>query len=232
MYHNIQIKPDAIFIADAHYNHNRQELFELLSHTRASQIFLMGDIFDFLCSEVDYFIEQNYELITLIKHLSTSREIIYLEGNHDFLLKDIFDKVVVVSRVSQPLIATLDDKKIALAHGDIFTPMSYDIFTKIIRNRYFLKFLNMIDFNNIISISVNEWLKQKIICHDMNDFEQFAKNRIKLYKKYNVDTIIEGHFHQGKNYKNYFNIPSYSCSKQLYAKLDYKSTQTYLKYCK
>ncbi len=225
MFHNIQIQSDAIFIADAHYNHNRQELFELLSHTRSSQIFLMGDIFDFLCGEIDYFIKQNYELITLIKHLSLSRQIIYLEGNHDFLLNDIFDKVIVIPRKQQPLIVTFEDNKVALSHGDIFTPISYNIYTSIIRNKYFLKFLNMIDFNNIISIYVNEWLKQKDICHDIDDFESFAINRISLYKNYNVDMIIEGHFHQGKRYKNYFNIPSYTCTNKTYARINDKSIQ-------
>lgn len=226
----IQISSDAIFIADAHYNHNRQELFELLSHTRASQIILMGDIFDFVCSYVDYFIEQNYELITLINHLSVSRQIIYLEGNHDFALEKVFKNVLIVPRSKQPLIANLGAQKLALAHGDIFTPFSYNLFTALIRNKYVLKFLNSIDFNYNISIGINNWLKQKSICYTMANFDHFAHQRIQLYKRYNVDIIVEGHFHQGKSFKNYYNIPSYSCDNQKYGTIDNKEIITWRNY--
>ncbi|MGB3751545.1 MAG: UDP-2,3-diacylglucosamine diphosphatase, partial [Arcobacteraceae bacterium] len=54
------IQDNAIFIADAHYNDSRTQLYKLLlllqkGTLSCSQIFLMGDIFDFLSSEIKYF---------------------------------------------------------------------------------------------------------------------------------------------------------------------------------
>lgn len=51
----VKLKQEAIFIADSHYNkYNRIELLELLQTCSAPQIVLLGDIFDFLCGQVDF----------------------------------------------------------------------------------------------------------------------------------------------------------------------------------
>ena len=150
------IKEGAIFIADAHYDYTkREELIDFLKEIQlkereCSQLFLMGDIFDFLCDEVDYFQEINYKLIDLIDTISHQIETIYFEGNHDYSLEDTFPKVRVIPRVQQPVLCQLNNRKIALAHGDIFTPKGYEIYTALIRNHYFLNFLNFLDFGNLL----------------------------------------------------------------------------------
>jgi UDP-2,3-diacylglucosamine pyrophosphatase LpxH len=48
-----QINSDAIFVADSHYSYKNQQLFALLEDLQKSppsQIFLLGDIFDFLAN--------------------------------------------------------------------------------------------------------------------------------------------------------------------------------------
>jgi len=213
----LNLKENAIFIADSHYNKQRIEFQNLLndilnSKIKTSQLFLMGDMFDFLCDEVSYFKTINQNIINTINKLSLDIEIIYLEGNHDFNLKDIFPNCIVVKRENQPLIIEDNEKYIAISHGDIFTPTSYNIFTAIIRNRYFLKLLNLFDINNTISKYFESKLIKKDICHDFKDFDSFAQNRINLYKKYDdTSLIIEGHYHQGKEYSKYINIPSLAC---------------------
>ena len=208
------IKNDAIFIADAHYNSNRNELYEILNNINnnkiiTSQIFLMGDMFDFLSNEITYFKIQNKTLIDLINTLSNKFEIIYFEGNHDFNLQELFKNVQVIKRENQNTIFNFNNQKISLAHGDIFTPTSYNIYTKLIRNKYFMKFLNLIDIKFIISKKLNKWLLQKNIYHKFDDFNSFAQKRINSYSN-DYDLIIEGHFHQAKRYKNYINLASLS----------------------
>jgi len=210
------IKKGAIFIADSHYNNQRTLLFDLLKkilskQIQTTQIFFMGDIFDFLCDEADYFQDINYKVIDLINELSRSIEIIYFEGNHDFSLEDTFPKLNLIPRDKQPSYLKLENKKVALSHGDIYTPKSYDIFTSIIRNPYILNFLNLIDFGNFISKNIEKKLKQKSICSKQDNFEEFIKNRI---EKYNTDLVIEGHFHQGYICDKYINLPSLACHKE------------------
>ncbi len=206
----------AIFIADSHFNDERTILFDMLSkidnqEIQASQLFLMGDLFDFLDSEILYFKNKNKIVIELINTISQTIEVVYFEGNHDFNLQELFPKLNVIKRENQPIYISNNNQKIALSHGDIYTPTSYNIYTKIIRSKFVLKLLNLIDINNWLSKKTEQLLKQKNICKKQKDFEQFIENRIKLY---NIDLIIEGHFHQGYLSKNYINLPSLCCTKE------------------
>jgi len=211
------IQDNAIFIADAHYNDNRTQLHEILTMLQngtlsSKQVFLMGDMFDFLSGEIEYFKFINYGMISLINELSTTHEVIYLEGNHDYNLKDIFPKVNVVSREHQPLLIEHGTKEIALAHGDIYTPFFYNLYTSIIRNHKVMRFINFLDKNDFISKYIEKKLMHKKICHKLNNFLGFVHKRIQTYNTQNeIDLIIEGHFHQGYKGERYINIPSLAC---------------------
>ena len=216
---NLTLKEDAIFIADSHYNKKNQEFKEILEKIEkkeiaTTQIFLLGDNFDFLCAEVTYFKIINQDIINLLNTLSNRFEIFYLEGNHDYNLSKLFPKIKVIKRENQPLILNYENKKIALSHGDNFINWKYDLYCKIIRNSIFLRFLNIIDIKFFISKKIENSLENKNICHTLGHFEELVNKRA---TKYNEDIIIEGHYHQGKRYefgeKAYINIPSLCCQK-------------------
>lgn len=221
----LNINESAIFVADSHYNERNQEFLIFLEKIYSKeinplQLFFMGDMFDFISEESKYFVKRNKKLITLINELSKTIQIVYLEGNHDYNLSSLFPNVLVVKRENQPLIALYKNKKVALSHGDNFTPKSYDIYCKVIRNKPLLHFLNLIDFGNFISKKIYYTLIKKTICSDFKNFETLAKRRVGYF---NSDIVIEGHFHQGKEFlfedKRYVNIPSLCCSKE-YTRLD------------
>ncbi len=229
----LNLKKRAIFVADSHFSEVNVEFLSLLEkikneEIKTPQLFLMGDMFDFISGESRYFIKLNQKLIDIINELSKKIEIIYLEGNHDYNLKKLFPNVKVYKRENQPIEAKYEDKTVALAHGDIFTPKSYDIYCKIIRNHVFLVFLNLIDFNYWLSKKIYNKLIKKNICTKMKDFDSFAKKRL---VNYNSDIVIEGHFHQGRSYeeknKLYINIPSLCCDKK-YTIFDEKFITTQL----
>mgnify|MGYP000064127525 CR=1 FL=1 len=84
----LSIKSEAIFVADSHFNKKNKELLTFLRKIESneiltSQLFLMGDMIDFISGESRYFVKQNIEVIELLNKLSTTIEIIYLEGNHE-----------------------------------------------------------------------------------------------------------------------------------------------------
>ena len=216
----LSIKQDSIFVADSHFNEKNRELLTLLKKVESkeiitSQLFLMGDIFDFISGESRYFIKQNIEVINLLNKLSNEIEIIYLEGNHDYNLKSVFPKIEVIKRENQPLIAKYEDKTVSLAHGDNFINWKYDLYCKFIRNTIFLRIMNFIDINFFISKKIENALVKKNICHKMKNFEEIVSKRV---KNYNTDIVIEGHYHQGNSYfmdeKRYINIPSLCCQKK------------------
>ncbi|NVJ53318.1 MAG: UDP-2,3-diacylglucosamine diphosphatase [Campylobacteraceae bacterium] len=218
MFHSI--KKDSLFIADSHFNEKNQELLALLEkivnkQLNPSQLFLMGDIIDFISGESKYFIKTNEKVINLINEISNNIEVFYLEGNHDYNLQNLFPNIKVFKRENQPVKFIYENRIIAMAHGDIFTPWHYNLYCKIIRNKPLLIFLNLIDFGNFISKRIESALLKKNICGLIDDFESFAKQRLSNYKE---EIVIEGHFHQGKTFKNekqtYVNVPSLCCCKE------------------
>ena len=215
------ISEKAIFIADSHFNEKRAQLLIFLKKLKSKeieteQLFLMGDMFDFISGESKYFIKRNSKVISLLNEISLNIEIIYLEGNHDYNLKELFPNIKIYKRENQPIFMTYQNQSVALSHGDIFVnDIFYDIYCKFIRNRFFLLFMNAIDFKNFISKKIYYGLLKKNICRKMNNFQEIVSKRV---KHYNTNIIIEGHFHQGKEYildkKRYKNIQSLNCSNE------------------
>ena len=216
----LSIKQGAIFVADSHYNQKNKELLIFLEKVESkeivtSQLFLMGDIFDFISGESRYFVQQNSVVINLLNKLSQKLEIIYLEGNHDYNLKTLFPNINVIKRENQPLLAKFEQKTVSISHGDNFINWKYDLYCKFIRNNIFLKFMNFIDINFFISKKIENALLNKNICHKINNFEHIVEKRL---HNYSTNIVIEGHYHQGNRYffdnKEYINIPSLCCQKK------------------
>lgn len=207
------IKENALFIADAHYPHHSKKLLTLLqdiqnSKIQTSQLFLMGDIFDLLFGHNDYIQTFSKEAITLLQTLSQTLEIIYLEGNHDFCLKEVFPNIKVYSRKEQPLHYKLNEQDIYLSHGDKYeTGFGYNLYSKILRNKITLSLLKPFE-QQIIDHRIKK-LKAKKIC---GIFKGYKKRFDAIRSHYPKDSlIIEGHFHQGLVHENYVSLASLAC---------------------
>ena len=213
----IDIKENALFIADAHYPHHGDEFLQLLKKlesdkVKTPQLFLMGDIFDLLFGYSDYIKTFSSQAIELLNRLSETIEIHYLEGNHDFCLKELFPYIKVYSREEQPIEFKLNNQTIYLAHGDLYeTGFAYNLYCKLLRNRITLTLLKPFE-KQVIDQRMKK-LKAKIICKPFDSFEQ---RTIAITKNYpNNSLIIEGHFHQAKQFNNYISLPSLACQKQI-----------------
>lgn len=221
---------EAIFIADVHYNKEREEFLYFLDkldneNIKSKTLFLCGDIFDFLSESVDFSVEYNTKLIQKLNHLSKKLHIVYLEGNHDFNLKRLFENIDIITRDKQPLVIHIGEKIGLVSHGDLKICWKYEIFTKILRNGYFLSLICKIDktlFNKKIVEYLFWYLLKKRICFKNSNFESFIKQRVDKFRdKFKFDFIIEGHFHQGIYKKidkdtEYLNIPSFACEKSFF----------------
>ena len=153
----------------------------------------------------------------------------YFEGNHDFMLDDVFVKEVnVVTKLSQPKLFDLNGKKAALLHGDYSVELRYEIYAKVIRSKAGLALVNLLTLNFL-----NNWLLKKLELDLMDKkldykIENFLdKRKSKLEKIFiNADIVIEGHFHQdiSTNFGSvyYRNLPAFACVKS-FAKV--QSTQ-------
>ena len=213
----VSIKENALFVADAHYPHHGREFLTLLKRLESGeiatpQLFLMGDIFDLLFGYNDYIRSFLEKEITLLNHLSQSIEIHYFEGNHDFLLKDIFPNIKIYPRESQPVVFHLGEKRVGISHGDRYTQgADYDLYCKIIRSRYLITLLRPLG-KWLIDDRLGKLAKKKI-CRPMKQFEERVSEIAALYG--DIDMIIEGHYHQGRKIGKYVSLPSLACQKQV-----------------
>ncbi|MCZ6156409.1 UDP-2,3-diacylglucosamine diphosphatase [Campylobacter ureolyticus] len=215
---------NAIFIGDCHENKNKHFFFNFLKfldekNPKIPQIFLMGDIFDFL-TNTD-FVKKFYEKeIGLLNKLSKKYEIYYLEGNHDFNLSKIFKNIKVFKNSAQPVFFTDEfNHKIALAHGDIFLPFFTQKILLFLRNKVFLNIMNLIDkiLYYKISKAILKSQENKILYKKFINFDKYIEKKL---LNYNADYVIEGHYHQDVFFKfekkNYFNLNSFAVEPKAY----------------
>ncbi|MDO5045208.1 UDP-2,3-diacylglucosamine diphosphatase [Campylobacter sp.] len=219
------IKNGAIFIADSHANENRPEFLKFLRELKegrisAPQLFLMGDMFDFLSDFCDYTLKFASEHLELINELSHRMEIYYFEGNHDFNLSKILKNAEVFPIAAQPVkFKTECGQNAAIAHGDIFLPFVSKYALRFLRLKPFLKCMNFIDnlLNFKISKAIFEKLRHKNLTYKILNFKNLAAKRI---QNYTDEIVIEGHFHQGDIFEfqnqQYINVPSFACERSYF----------------
>ncbi len=219
------LQEGALLLGDAHYSYLRPELLSLLKDIaskkiQTSQLILMGDVLDALFGNVIYTIKENRIIVRLIQKISKEIEVIYLEGNHDFQLANIFKDARVYPIQKQPIIAEYAEKTIALAHGDFDGVFSYRFYSKIMRNRWVLKLLNAIDtrLGNIIINKLDTYLEKKEDCKEFIGFREYLQKR--HLEKYKCEYFIEGHYHQNKSYTfetfEYINLAAFACNQRYF----------------
>ncbi|EAI7279643.1 UDP-2,3-diacylglucosamine diphosphatase [Campylobacter upsaliensis] len=225
----LTLKEGAFFIADAHENEDRRGFWDFLQalergEIHTPQLFLMGDIFDLLVWEVSASHSFAMPYIVLLEKLCEKMEIYYLEGNHDFNLSRFFQKVRVIPLQNQPLILHTSkgkNEKFFLAHGDIFLNPFLQFLLKSLRNRFLLRFLNVLNFLTFSSISeqILARQKRKNLFYKIENFKNLAYKR---YEKYQAKGawVIEGHYHQNLFLKEervkYFNLPSFAYKRSFF----------------
>ena len=235
------IKEGAIFIADAHENVNRNGFLKFLRAVDSGeikeppQIFLLGDMFDFLTGEGEYTIEFYTEHLRLINKISQKVEIFYFEGNHDFRLSNLFNKtreiwdghemlryksIRVYDIYDQPAnFKTINEEHVQIAHGDIFLPFVDKYALRFLRVKWFLKFMNALDkfLNFKISKAILARLTKKNLDYKIPNFKELMGKHLQGYE---ANIVIEGHYHQGEQFniydKFYINLPCFACEQSYF----------------
>lgn len=219
------IKEGALFIADAHFLHDDKrasEILDALIQDPPIQVFFMGDIFHFLIGHIPTSLKEHLFLLQKINLLSQKTEVFYFEGNHDFAIpSSILPRVKIYPRSLQPALFYFEDKKIFLAHGDLFISFLYSFYINAINTPFVLALLKIIDR---ISLGFFYGLAKRIVVKKQISFlkntDNFIQQRLQAYDKFSkqkhkpFDIVIEGHFHTTLKQHNYFAIPSFYCHKK------------------
>ena len=225
----IVVKSGAIFIADSHENENRENFWHFLcalksGEIKTPQLFLMGDMFDFLAGECEFFVKFYERYVRAIDELGEKIEIYYFEGNHDFNLARLFKNVKAYPIGAQPVkFASECGQSVLIAHGDIFLPFVAKYALRFLRIKIFLKTMNFFDkfLNFRLSKRILNKLKRKILDYKIPNFKNLVEAKMRRYNAfYQADIVIEGHYHQGEQYtigkQKYINIPSFACEQSYF----------------
>lgn len=225
----IVVKSGAIFIADSHENENRENFWYFLcalksGEIKTPQLFLMGDMFDFLAGECEFFVKFYERYVRAIDELGEKMEIYYFEGNHDFNLAPLFKNVKAYPIGAQPVkFASECGQSVLIAHGDIFLPFVAKYALRFLRVKWFLKTMNFFDkfLNFRLSKQILNKLKRKILDYKIPNFKNLVEAKMRRYNAfYEADVVIEGHYHQGEQYtigkQKYINIPSFACEQSYF----------------
>ena len=221
-----EVKEGAIIVADAHYANYRPQFKELLEkilkdEIKTTQIILLGDNVDLLVAKIKFFEIHEKEIIDLLNRLADVKEIIYFEGNHDFMIKEMFPKIKVVPLTQQPMYARFHDSYGWLAHGDWNEPFSYRLYTAVQRNRVARVIYRVIDFvsDSALSKFLRQKMQDKKLCRKFENFEGYIREKfssISLEETW----FIEGHYHQGIEFfmgqLRYINLDAMACNKSYF----------------
>jgi UDP-2,3-diacylglucosamine hydrolase len=115
----------AIFVSDLHLAAQRPAMVAAFSHLlrtdarRASQFYILGDLFDYWIGDDDLADPLHAEVATELKALATSGcRVCFMPGNRDFLLGSRFAQAAGMHILPDPTRIELAGRATLLLHGD------------------------------------------------------------------------------------------------------------------
>ena len=130
---NDPIQKSKFFVSDAHLGltseademHRENQLLSFFNHvrTKGSQLYIVGDLFDFWFEYAHAIPRHAYRIIHMLKEMVTHRiEIHLIVGNHDFAVGDFFTEELGIPVHYEPLEKVIDGKRFLISHGDGINP--------------------------------------------------------------------------------------------------------------
>lgn len=203
-------------ISDVHVKNEGDEASELLMSfmnnstvLESDYIIFLGDIFDFMFGgHNEYLHKYNKFFSKLTELLRAGKRIVYMEGNHDFYNKKLFDDFIKKHNLSESnfeyvngeYLLNVNGKQVQFSHGDdieIDNP-TYKRYKRFVSSKFF-KFMTdaFLSFNRGEKMGAEASNKsrkngEKYFIEDDNR-ERFRKSaKIQAFK---YDVVICGHSH-------------------------------------
>lgn len=198
---------DIVVISDVHlgtYGCHAKELLNYLKSINPSTVILNGDIVDVWQFSKRYWPKSHMKVVKhLFKWISEGKEIHYITGNHDEMLRKFVDFQMGSFSIKNKVVLDLNGKKAWFFHGDVFDvtmqhskwiaklgAIGYDAL--ILLNRG-INFISVFLGRGKVSLSKRIKDSVKSAVKFINNFEETVTS-IAISKKY--DYVICGHIHQ------------------------------------
>lgn len=200
-------KLDVVVISDVHlgtYGCHAKELLKYLKSIDPKTVVLNGDIIDIWQFSKHYWPKSHMKVIKyLIGWISQSKEIYYITGNHDEMLRKFVGFELGSLKIKNKVVLELDGKKSWFFHGDVFDvtmqhskwlaklgAVGYD--TLILINKAVNYFSSLLGKEKIsLSKKIKDSVKTAV--KFINNFEDTA---VKIAIDHKFDYVVCGHIHQ------------------------------------
>ena len=124
-------------------------------------LILNGDIFDLWFVWKTVIIKGYFPILKKLADLRESGcRIVFIAGNHDFWFRDFLTNFLGVEIYPDSFSETIDDMKIFVSHGDLYTTndFRYKIFRSLIRKKFFKKLFEL--FHPDFSLALGKLLSR------------------------------------------------------------------------
>ena len=147
---------DILVISDLHlgtYGSEADEVISYLETVDAKKIVINGDFIDILLFNKRYWPSSHMKVIKYFLDLiSKGKEIHYIVGNHDELLRKFLNYKIQNFKIVNQLVLDTDEGKVWIFHGDVFDVS--------IQTQWITKFAGFVyDY----MIMFNSWLNKKVV---------------------------------------------------------------------
>ncbi len=170
---------------------------------KADVLILNGDIFDLWFTWKKVIIKGYFPFLKKLADLKESGcRIVFIAGNHDFWFRDFLTDYLGAEVYHETFTEMLDDQKIFVAHGDVYTAndMRYKIFRAGIRNSIVMRIFESLHPDFALSIgqkmsrsSRDREIPEKLKVKKEAGLTNFAMKKLKDY-----DIVVMGHSHSPK----------------------------------
>ena len=206
-------KLDLVVISDIHlgtYGCQAKELLKYLKSIDPKIVILNGDIIDIWQFNKRYFPKPHMKVVKhLLKWIVEGKEIHYLTGNHDEMLRKFKDFELGKFKISNKIVLEMDGKKSWFFHGDVFdVTMQYSKWlTRLGGIGYdFLILLNSFINFVLFKFGRNKLSLSKTIKNSVNGavkyINRFEKTAVEIAIANGFSYVVCGHIHH-PNIKEY-----------------------------
>ncbi|PIR31061.1 MAG: hypothetical protein COV38_02225 [Bdellovibrionales bacterium CG11_big_fil_rev_8_21_14_0_20_38_13] len=177
------------FVSDVHIKEDNDEasvLFrKFLDEAKNSDVIvLLGDIFDLVVGGHFDWIEKFPQSFKKISEISKTKKTYFIEGNHDFLVGNLFNHPLMkdITHVSGDLVLHDDEVTIRFSHGDDveIDNKNYRTYKKLIKNSF-----TEILANKVVPVSFISKIGNKA-----------SKESAKKSRRYSMDESYTAKIHQ------------------------------------
>jgi UDP-2,3-diacylglucosamine hydrolase len=197
-----------IFLADAHLDQPDDVNYRLLLRFIQSlqgttdTLCILGDLFDFRMGLPALTFPEQQPLLEALGNLArTGTRLVYLEGNHDFLLGADLARQLGAEIYTGPVILELQGQRVYLCHGDLINRADwrYRLLHRVLRHRV------TVQIGQLLTSSMVEGVRRQLQHSSRGRCPHGKTTRdysgmIRLYadsvRQQGCDALVLGHFHQ------------------------------------